>query len=215
MASAEFYRRFVVACRGEADTDHPEVTLVSSPSIPNRLQYLTDPAAYPDPVPRLVDVAERLVADGCTILALPSVTTHALVSRVQEALSTPIVNMLDAVAEWLAEAGCSRVAILMTSPARASGLLADRLAAAGVETHLPSGALQARIQGVVDSVKAGHDLAAVEAELRCIVVAFEAEVPAGARPLIGCTDISPAAARLDVLDVSQIYAQAVALRLRR
>jgi aspartate racemase len=214
LASADFYRRFVVACNGSSDQDHPEVTLVSSPKIPNRLRYLSDPTKHPDPVPELARVATRLVSDGCDILAMPSITTHALYDEVQRLVDVPIVNMIDSVVAGVRGLRCTQVAVLMTTPARRRGLLERAFTASGVQVYLPEEDLQCRTQAVVDSVKAGTGLAEAEVELARIVRAFQEYVPHDARVLIGCTDISPAAARLDVLDVSQLYAESLVGELK-
>lgn len=207
LAGAHFYRQLVEATKAASDQGHPRVVLVSDPAVPSRLAHLQGHG--PSPLPALTAVAHALVDLGAQVIAVPSVTTHAYYEEIAAAVPVPVVNALDSVADELRAAGARRVALAVTTPARASGLLERRLAASDIACVFPGEAGQRAIQDVVDGVKAGGELPPLAGKLAGV---FDGAWARGADTrLVGCTDLSPAAAHLQqqVPDIAGIYARAL------
>lgn len=208
LAGANFYRRLVDLSRADSDQDHPRVVIISDPSLPSRLDHLRGQG--PSPLPALIEVGTQLVKAGAEVLALPSVTTHAYYQQLQAALPVPVVNALDAVTEALQGLGAASVALAVTTPARESGLLQDRLIQAGIAVHTPDDQVQGVVQGIVDGVKSGHHPQSLAEQLSGVLTGPWAS--AAETRLVGCTDISPVAGYvrdLEFMDVADVYAEAV------
>lgn len=75
LAGAHFYRRLIELTDAHSDEQHLPLLLLSDPAVPSRLQHLAGEG--PSPLPKLLEMARRLVAAGADLIAIPSATVHA------------------------------------------------------------------------------------------------------------------------------------------
>lgn len=78
-------------------------------------------------------VLERLEAAGCEVAAMASNTPHARLHAIREAVSIPIISILDESAKAAAGAGARKALVLGTSVTMEGTHYAEALAARGVE----------------------------------------------------------------------------------
>lgn len=188
LASAHFYLRLVTLTRAESDQSHPEVIVISDPSIPSRLDHLSGSGA--SPVPRLQEVATRLEGSGAEIIVVPSITTNAYCKEISSAVKVPVLDMPAIIAEELSGLGIRRIRVAATDAARRVGLLEQRLLEAGIDPVYPDDDAQAKITQVVALVKSGLPDAARET----FATLLQKERAGSADAiLVGCTDLSPVA----------------------
>lgn len=217
LATADLYRKIILATPAARDQDHLHVVIDADPSVPDRSAALRGEA--PDPTPWLLRGARRLEAAGAVFIVVPCNTAHAFLPAVRPQVGIPILDMI---AETAARVrvdfpAARRVGVLATRGTIASGLYHRALAAEGLAAITPDDAAQDRLVGAaIAAVKAGDTSAAVGA---LVVEAGRGLVAAGAEVLLAaCTELplvlTAANAPAPLLDPTQALAE-VAVREAR
>lgn len=132
-ATADFYSKLVMSTAANEDQDHPRVVIWADPTVPDRSQALL--GSGEDPTPWLLRGAEKLVAAGATMIAIPCNTAHAFLQPITGRIPVPVVNMIDVAAQRVHSRfeGVSRVGLLATTGTINSRLYHHALADFGIE----------------------------------------------------------------------------------
>lgn len=211
LATADLYRKIILATPAARDQDHLHVVIDADPSVPDRTAALRGEA--PDPTPWLLRGARRLEAAGVAFIVVPCNTAHAFLPAVRPHVAIPILDMI---AETAARVhadfpAARRVGVLATRGTVESGLYHRALAAEGLEALTPDAAAQDRLVGAaIAAVKAGDTSAAVG---MLVVEAGRGLVAAGAEVLLAaCTELplvlTAANSPAPLLDPTQALAEA-------
>ncbi|HET8628042.1 MAG TPA: amino acid racemase [Thermomicrobiales bacterium] len=211
LATADLYRKIILATPAARDQDHLHVVIDADPSVPDRTAALRGEA--PDPTPWLLRGARRLEAAGVAFIVVPCNTAHAFLPAVRPHVAIPILDMI---AETAARVhadfpAARRVGVLATRGTVESGLYHRALAAEGLEAITPDAAAQDRLVGAaIAAVKAGDTSAAVG---MLVVEAGRGLVAAGAEVLLAaCTELplvlTAANSPAPLLDPTQALAEA-------
>ena len=211
LATADLYRKIILATPAARDQDHLHVVIDADPSVPDRTAALRGEA--PDPTPWLLRGARRLEAADVAFIVVPCNTAHAFLPAVRPQVAVPILDMI---AETAARVradfpAARRVGVLATRGTVESGLYHRALAAEGLEALVPDAAAQDELVGAaIAAVKAGDTSAAVGA---LVVEAGRGLVAAGAEVLLAaCTELplvlTAANAPAPLLDPTQALAEA-------
>lgn len=211
LATADLYRKIILATPAARDQDHLHVVIDADPSVPDRTAALRGEA--PDPTPWLLRGARRLEAVGVAFIVVPCNTAHAFLPTVRPHVAIPILDMI---AETAARVhadfpAARRVGVLATRGTVESGLYHRALAAEGLEAITPDAAAQDRLVGAaIAAVKAGDTSAAVG---MLVVEAGRGLVAAGAEVLLAaCTELplvlTAANSPAPLLDPTQALAEA-------
>ncbi len=131
----------------------------------------------------LADAVQRLRAGGARRIVMPCNTLQDELAAICRRADMPHVNMADATAAAVAEAGLRRVLLLATSTTCATGLYARRLAARGIECVTPGPAAQRQVDRRIREAL----------DLRGTAGRFADEVAGWAHDcdgvVVGCTDL--------------------------
>src|SRR5690242_3423939 len=74
LATADFFAKLVASTPAREDAEHVPVVIASLPQIPPRVPAILADGA--SPLPALLQIRDRLVAAGATLLAMPCNTAH-------------------------------------------------------------------------------------------------------------------------------------------
>ncbi len=182
-ATVDFLGRLCAGSGARRDGDHPRILVDSNPHVPDRNAALAGRGASPGPA--LAAMARELARRGAMVLAMPCNAAHGWADEIEAALAgseARFVSILDAAVAALA--GSTRVGILAIGATLSARLYQDRLAAAGIASIECD---PARIQPLIDAIKAGDTGAALRAAM-----AEEAArlVARGADAVLaGCTEV--------------------------
>lgn len=152
LAGAHFYRRLIELTPAAGDHDHLSVVLSAENSIPSRLDHLR--GLGPSPVPKLIEVAQRLVTAKAEVLAIVSTTTHAYFDQIAQSISIPVLNLLELAADEIQRLPYRRVGIIATTPTCQLGLYDGPLRQRGITAVYPDAETQEGIMELIDAVKA-------------------------------------------------------------
>src|SRR5204862_453702 len=93
LATADLYRKIILATPAGRDQDHLHVIIDADPSVPDRSAALRGEA--PDPTPWLLRGARRLEAAGAAFIAVPCNTAHAFLPALRPQLAIPILATIE------------------------------------------------------------------------------------------------------------------------
>ena len=211
LATADFYLRLVRATPAATDQEHLHVLIDSNTEIPDRTAAIE--GRGPDPTPVLVETAQRLVAAGAEVLAVPCNSAHAFLDAIRRAVpGVPVLDIMEEVAS--SAAGLNpvpqAVGLLATSGTVRQHLYHAALSRRSIEVMSPDADAQRVVSGAIASVKAGETGPEVRARIRGIA---DALVRAGAGAIVlGCTELplilGPGDVAVPVLDGTEILARA-------
>ncbi|MAC78329.1 MAG: aspartate racemase [Rhodobacteraceae bacterium] len=184
--------RLLAATPARDDADHIPLLVDSNTQVPSRIAHLIDGTGE-DPTPVLVGMAEKLVAGGAGVLAIPCNTAHSYYGAIAGAVPVPVLNMVELTARRVADLHpIGPVGILASPAVEVTGVFADAFAGLGRKVIFPAD--RGRILSAIRAIKAGraddalpilHDARAELAEAgACVAV-------------LGCSEFSIVAGRLD------------------
>ncbi len=187
LASAHFVVRLTQLTPAERDQDHLPVVLWSDPRVPDRTEARL--SGGPDPLPALLRGIRGLETAGCGAIAIPCNTAHGWFEEMQAATRLPILHIVDAAADELADQGIAegQVGIMGTAGTLAMRLYQQRLDQRGYSCLVPDEAqLQRLVTPAIALVKSGR-VAEAYAPLAEVAASL---MRRGARAVVlGCTEI--------------------------
>lgn len=186
MATACFLEQVTAMTDAEIDQQHIPMLIYSCPAIPDRTDYILDPAK-PSPLPGLIEVGNRLAEQGASLIAIPCFSAHYFHEDLSRALPVPILHAVRETALHLKEQGVGAAGVLATTGSIRAGLFQQELEGQGIRPLVPSEVRQQDVMHLIyRNIKAG--LPPEEARFRAVSRSLRQE---GAEALIlGCTELS-------------------------
>lgn len=108
-ATVDFMNKVIQHTPARKDQDHIKMVVEQNPQIPDRTANLV--YQEEDPTIAMFSTCKRLEAEGADAIAIPCNTAHAFVESIQQYLTIPIVNMLDATIAHIVETYGDRVSV--------------------------------------------------------------------------------------------------------
>jgi aspartate racemase len=211
-ACIDFQWKVLRATAAPRDDANFRVIADNDPAVPQRVAAAE--GRGPSPAPHLRAMAQRLVAMGATVLAMPCNTAHLFYDEASAGIAVPWPHLIREGAAAARATGARRIGLLGSGPTLASGMYQRELHGIPVLVDREG---QARVDEVIARVKAG-DLG--EQTRRLAADAVRRLVALGAEAvLLGCTELPLAVADGDaavpVVDATDALARACVAALRR
>jgi aspartate racemase len=210
MATVDFMGKVIRNTPASCDQDHIQMVVCSATNVPDRTAAILGQGC--DPFPAMVNALHRLERSGATCVAIPCNTAHHWYGALQAEASIPIIHIVDAVADFLAERRMDApIGVLATDGTVHAGVYQKRLAERGYTSVVPDAETQAEVMRAIRLVKAGH-VGQAASILRRVA---ETLVARGCLNVaMACTEIPVALATVDddlrtaLLDPTEMLAQA-------
>lgn len=121
-ATADLLSRIVRNTPANDDNDHIRCVVDSNAKVPSRIKAILD--GGPNPGPVLADMAKRLEAWGVDFLAMPCNTAHHYIEYITDAVTIPMLNMIDIAIDTALEVvpDAESIGILCTPATHKAGL---------------------------------------------------------------------------------------------
>ncbi len=186
MATAVFMRYVTELTDAKSDQEHIEMLIHSVPSIPDRTAFILKKSTL-DPRPRLIEVGKGLKAQGAELIAIPCMTAHYFHAQLESEIGVPIINGIEATAEYLAGRGVKKAGIAATEGSVKTGLFQNALIKAGIEPLTLSREGQSIVtETIYKEIKAGK-----KPDMERFSLAEKEFKQKGADAIIlGCTELS-------------------------
>ena len=209
-ATALLMMRVIQLTPAEDDSDHVPLLIDNNTQIPSRLKALIENTGA-DPGPVLQQMARQLESSGAQALAMPCNTAHYYAGQIEEAVTIPLLNMLELSAQQIAEHPLKpKVVGVLGSPAvKKIGLFDNVFAGRNIAVIYPQN--QALILDAIRAIKsAGQD----DKARRIFQQACQELSDGGADILVvGCSEFSIISdaipGSLNYIDTVDVLAQAV------
>lgn len=95
LSTIELMRKVIEKTPVKTEQDHVRMLVDNRPEIPDRTAYIL--AQGPSPIPMLQESARLLEEWGADLLAIPCNSAHAFIQQIREAISIPVLDMIDLV----------------------------------------------------------------------------------------------------------------------
>ncbi len=155
LATADLFLRITQKTPAEKDQEHIRVIINSDPQIPDRTAYILRRGE--SPLPRLTEAACKLELWGADFIVMPCNTAHFFAGEIQRHLSVPLLNMIEITADYAADQGFRRLALLATTGTIKARVYSDALERRGVKVVYPSGEDQELVmRAIYQGVKKGN-----------------------------------------------------------
>lgn len=195
--TVDFMAKVIAATPADKDQDHAHLLVDQNPGLPNRQEALLGDGE--DPGPAMAAMARRLETAGADFLVMPCNTAHAFAPAIRDAVSIPLVSIIDVTVD--ACRGFAAVGVLATAGCLKANLYQDALAVAGITPVLPDAADVAEISRLAVAIKVGDRGPEVAARMKTVA---DALIEQGAAAIVAaCTEI-PLVLTPDMLPVPLI-----------
>jgi len=185
-ATADFFVKLIEETPAARDEDHVPTLVVSDPRMPGRPAAILDNG--PSPLPALLEIRDKLIAAGATLLAMPCNTAHYWFEDLARDCPVPFVSIVEASCDAVAELAApgSAIGLVATRATLAAGIYKRQLQTRGYSAMLPSeDELAGAILPSIREVKAGK----AEAAGMLLAPAVQALLDRGAAAVIlACTE---------------------------
>lgn len=162
-AALDLQAKILALTPASRDGDHLPVVTWNVPQIPDRVAAIA--GRGPSPLPAMAAGARALEAAGADAIAIACNTAHHWAEDLRRGMRVPLLHIVDAVAEAIAERPDppSRIGLLGTRGTLASGFYGRRLEALGLAWIAPDEEAQAQgVDAAIEAVKAADREAARE-----------------------------------------------------
>ncbi len=210
-ATVDLMHRIIRNTPAADDIDHIRCIVDNNPKVPSRIKAIIEGTGE-NPAPAIQDMARRLEAWGADFLAIPCNTAHYYYNDVRDAVSIPVLHMIELTAEEALRQtpGLTRAGILASPAVRITRQYEAPFARRGVTALYPDSAGEARLFEIIKAVKRGDTGPTVRQGLRAAVASLK---EAGAELcVVACTELGVIledACEVPVVDAAEVLARAV------
>lgn len=138
LATADYLQKVIEETNAPDDASNVPMLISCDPRIPDRPAAILDGAE--SPLPRLLEIRDRLLAAGATALAMPCNTAHHWYEALREGCPVPFLSIVEASCDEVRHrlVPASAVAIVGTRATLAIGLYEKALQRQGIATMVPT-----------------------------------------------------------------------------
>jgi len=154
LATVDFMDKLVRLTPAKRDQEHLPVIVANLPHVHDRSSRIL--GGPKDPLPQLLDGIEVLNRIGVGVVAIPCNSSHHWYEELSRRSRAPILHIAKACVDAIESAPDSRVVIMATRGALASGFYQRALQLRGIEFLIPQAQEQDLIDQCIGAVKAGE-----------------------------------------------------------
>lgn len=214
-ATLAFFQCILDNTPTQKDWDHLHIIIDNNPKIPSRTRaFLFDET---DPVPMMIESANRLKEAGADFVVLPCNSAHYFLPRVCEQTDVPFINMVDETSQTILSQNAKTVGLLGGEVTVQGKLYEQRLEEHGVAVLQVTDEEQKMVRNVIEYVKQNCVSDATRGNVQILISSLEER---GADTVIlGCTELPSAmdgvSAKCTLVDSMDILAKAVVKKAKR
>ncbi len=209
-ATVDLMQRIIRLTPALDDADHIRCIVDNNPKVPSRIKAIIE-GDGDDPGPCMADMGRRLESWGADFLVIACNTAHFYYEAVQNAVTIPVINLIDLVSNHVKEhfPEHGKVGILASPAVAMTGLYTQRFSRLEIEDVWPDADSQQRLLGVIKQIKRGHTGSNVRADYENVCETLKRN---GANlAIIACTELSALGGKLPIesLDAAEILAMEI------
>ncbi len=169
-ATVDLLNRIIQLTPATDDNDHVRCIIDNNPKVPSRIKALIEHVGE-NPGPCMAEMAQKLEEWGADFLCIPCNTAHYYYDYANNAVSIPVVNLIDLTVKHVLETNPerNRSSGYMTSTVISTKLYENGFGEMNVEVIYPEESFQTSLLEVIKSIKAGDTGAEVQSSFANIV----------------------------------------------
>ena len=209
-ATVDLMQRIIRLTPALDDVDHIRCIVDNNPKVPSRIKAIIEGDGE-DPGPCMADMGRRLETFGADFLVIACNTAHYYYDAVQEAVSIPVIHLIDLVSQYAKThyPDQDKIGILASPAVAMTGLYTKRLKDLGIKDIWPDPDAQDSLFKVIKSVKKGDTGKGVRNayEKFCDTLLNKGAKTA----IIACTELSALDSPLPIntIDAAQVLAMEI------
>lgn len=161
-ATVDLMQRIIHFTSARDDIDHVRCIVDNNPKVPSRIKALLEGGDV-SPGPCLAEMGKKLEQWGADFLCIPCNTAHNYYGDVQEAVSIPVLNMVELTSGAVSDAcpDAKRAGILCSPAVRITKLYEAPCRRLGIEPVYASPDMEQQLLSVIKTIKTGDTSPAV------------------------------------------------------
>jgi len=136
------------------EQDFLDILLYSIPSTPDRTAFITGQSTE-SPLVSLIQAAKVLESAGASCIILPCATSHMFYNELSDAVSVPVLNILDETALYAKKQSCRSVRLLATDGTIKGRTFHSAFEKHGIIVNLLPENLQSDLMTLIYDIKCG------------------------------------------------------------
>jgi len=215
--TSEFYLDLIFSCYKKDKTSRPSV-LISSVPLPYKIEedLITKNEGAERYIPYLVAEAQRLEKSGVDFIVMPCNSLHVFITEIREAVSVPVLSIIEETVKFIKLNGFNKVGIVSTSATIENKLYETAFEEKGIGFACPDAYQQAKLGKFIHNLVIGQQNSRDREEFIRIIDAFtEKGVDCVA---LACTDLQlliPKHESLKIVDTMKILSDATVAEILR
>lgn len=207
-ATVDIMQRIIRLTPANDDIDHIRCIVDNNPKVPSRIKALIDGTGE-CPGPHMAKMGKKLEQWGADFLIIPCNTAHYYYQHVVDAVTIPVINLLDLVVSEFVQSNpqSRKVGIAGSTAIIKTRLYTDRFQQHGIEAVYPDDTYQDLLLQGIKKIKAGVTGPEVDT---IITDAFNNISRKGADVIIiACTELSVVCREMpfNMIDAAEVLAQ--------
>ena len=156
-ATVDLMQRIIRLTPAQDDIDHIRCIVDNNPKVPSRINAIIKGDGE-SPAPCMADMGKRLETFGADFLVIACNTAHYYYDAVQDAVSIPVINLIDLVSNHLKThfPQNKKVGILASPAVYMTGLYTKRFAQLGIQDIWPDQDAQESLINIIRQIKKGN-----------------------------------------------------------
>lgn len=156
-ATVDILKRIIRLTPAKDDFDHIHCLIDNDPKVPSRIKALIEGDGE-NPGPYLADMAKKLESWGADFLIMPCNTAHYYYEYIAEAVSIPVVHLIDLIVEKVVDdfSDQTKVGVAASTAVLLTDLYKSKFQQHGIQVMYPEKSDQNRLLEIIKAVKAGN-----------------------------------------------------------
>lgn len=207
--TANFYLEVIFSTFAESNYARPPLLIWSVP-LPYQLEddFITKMRGEERYLPFLIDAAERLEQGGADFLVIPCNSVHIFINEIRNAVSIPVLSIIDETIIYLKNKDIKDVGVLATSATIRKKLYEVKFSEDGISVHVPDEQDQSYMGDIINHLVHSQQNEKDKEKVLRIIGKFPKEVET---ILLACTDLQllvPQNENIQIYDTMKILAEA-------
>lgn len=208
LATVYFMDMIVKMTEAKKDQDHISMIVLNHAAIPDRTDFILD-ASKPNPLPMMIEDAEKLQSAGADYIVMPCNTAHFFYEQIQKNIEIPMLNIIEETVKEACAKGVGKLGILATKGTVSAGSYQRMCEKYGIEWAVPSLQDEQSLMNIIyNQVKAGKEINITE----FLKIIENMKADGCDAVTLGCTELSVinkdfALGRDDVIDSLEVLAK--------
>lgn len=185
LATVDLYKKIIDLTGASKDQENISLIIDSCPDIPDRTDYILNPDVAKNPLPFLIQSANRLRNCNCDAICLSCNTAHFFIEEIQDSVDVKILRMNEIVVDALLKdyGNVRNVAVLATTGTKVAKIYEKILSKHNINSVFIDEKTQNLIMKCIYAVKA-NKINEFKPIFKSIMQNLEADVF-----IAGCTEI--------------------------